>query len=566
MLDNIPKESLAENHSAENHLEKQDPPSRKRTSEALVLNKIPEESLAENHLAENHSEFKQDPPSKKRTGLVLLGLMLLATLGFFSLRNVAKPNKTDSSQTSERSGRKGKGRSMITPVTVAKVGQKTVPVQLQAIGNVQAESTVSVTPQIGGRITGVFFKKGQQVKKGQLLFTLDDQTQRAAIQQAQGTVAKDLALVQQARATVAKDQGLVEQARATLAKDQGLVQQARTTLAKDQALVRQAEATLTKDQAQGQYAQAQSNRYTNLYKQGAVSQDQAQQYSTSSQVNVATLQSDREAIANAQEVVKGDQVAIKNAQEVVKSDQVAIKNAQEVVKGDLAAIQNAQAVVASDQGALKNAQVQLSYAKIYAPISGQAGDLLVNQGNVVAANSTSPLLTIYQIRPIQVSFSVPEPQLPEIQKYASNNKLAVDATIPNTNNQIRGVLTFINNTVDNSTGTIKLIGEFNNAQGQLWPGQYVNTTLTLRTQPNAIVVPSQAVQNGPNGQFVFVVKPDNTVENVPVTVSSMMNGLNVIEKGLQPGQTVVTDGQANLISGSKVKVRSASKRAGGHHS
>ncbi|NMG18931.1 efflux RND transporter periplasmic adaptor subunit [Brasilonema bromeliae] len=516
--------------------------------EALVLDNIPKESLAQKNSAQNHLEFKQNPPSKKRTGLVLLGLVLLATLGFLGYRTFfAKPNKTETSQRSERSGRKG--RSMITPVTVAKVGQKTVPVQLQAIGNVQAQSTVSVTPQIGGRITGVFFKKGQEVKKGQLLFTLDDQTQRAAIQQAQGTVAKDLALVEQARATLAKDQGLVEQARATLAKDQGLV--------------RQAEATLAKDQAQAQYAQAQSNRYTNLYKQGAVSQDQAQQYSTSSQVNVATLQSDREAIANAQEVVKGDQVAIQNAQQVVKSDQVAIKNAQEVVKGDQAAIQNAQAVVASDQGALKNAQVQLSYAKIYAPISGQAGDILVTQGNVVAANSTSPLLTISQIRPIQVSFSVPETQLPEIQKYASNNKLAVDVTIPNTNRQIRGVLTFINNTVDNSTGTIKLIGQFDNAQGQLWPGQYVNTTLTLRTQPNATVVPSQAVQNGPNGQFVFVVKPDNTVENVPVTVGSMINGLNVIEKGLQPGQTVVTDGQANLISGSKVRVKPASKSAGG---
>ncbi len=492
-----------------------------------MLDNIPKESSAE-----NHEEFKQNPPSTKRIGFVLLGLMLFATLGFFGLRTVNKPNRTERSQ---RSGRQG--QSMITPVTVATVSQKTVPVQLQAIGNVQAESTVSVTPQVGGKITGVFFKKGQEVKKAQLLFTLDDQPQIAAIQQAKGTVARDLAQVQQARATLAKDQGLVQQARATLAKDQGLV--------------RQAQATLAKDEAQAQYAQAQSNRYSKLYKQGAISQDQAQQYSTNSQASAATLRSDREAIANAQEVVKGDQVAIANAQEVVKGDQAAIKNAE--------------AVVTSDEGALKNAQVQLSYTKIYAPIDGRAGDILVTQGNVVQTNnSTNPLVKISQIRPIQVSFSVPETQLLEIQKYMKDNKLTVNVTFPNSKTPpIQGVLTFVNNTVDNTTGTIQLISNFDNAQGQLWPGQFVNTTLTLTTKPNATVVPSQAVQNGPNGQFVFVVKPDMTVENVPVTVSSTVNELNVIEKGLQPGQKVVLDGQANLISGNKIRIKPAIKSAGG---
>ncbi len=492
---------------------------------------VSDESLSDNDL---HSSPKARSP--KRIGLALLGVALLATLGFLSYHAVVKPKTGSGSASGSRSGRSKDRGSQVTPVTVATVTQKTVPVQLQAIGHVQAGSTVSVTPQASGRITGVYFKKGQDVQKGQLLFTLDDQTQLAAIQQA--------------RATLAKDQAQVEQARAALARDQGQIEQAKATLAKDQGLVRQAEATLAKDEAQARYAQAQSKRYSDLYKQGAISQDQSQQYSTNSQVSAATLQSDREAIANAQQVVKGDQVAITNAQQVVKGDQAAIENAQAVARGD--------------EGALKNAQVQLAYTKIYAPTSGRAGDIPVTQGNVVQANSTNTLVTIAQIRPIQVYFSIPEKNLPDVQKYMQNGKLKVDVTFSGNNQPISGVLSSVNNTVDNSTGTIQLIGDFNNEQGKLFPGQFVNTTLTLTTQPNAIVVPSQAVQNGPNGQFVFVVKPDMTVQNVPVTVSSTVDGLDVIPKGLQPGDKVVTDGQANLIQGSKIRVKTASDSAGGN--
>ena len=514
-----------------------------------INHEIKNENLIENS---TQPQFKSSSP--KRTGLVILGVTLLAAAGLYGIHaGAAKPDKDG------KSARKG---PQVTPVTVAMVMQKTVPVQLQAIGNVQAASTVSITPQASGRITGVYFKKGQDVKKGQLLFTLDDRTQNAAIQQAQGTLAKDQALVQQARATLAKDLGQVEQARATLAKDQGQVEQARATLAKDQGLVRQAQATLAKDEAQARYAQAQSNRYGELYKQGAVSQDQAQQYSTNNQASAATLQADREAIANAQAVVRGDQVAIKNAEQVVKGDQIAIANAEAVVRGDQAAIKNAQAVVSSDQGALENVQVQSTYTKIYAPISGRAGNILVTQGNVVQANGTNPLVTIAQIRPIQVSFSVPESNLPQVQKYTSNGKLKVDVTFSGNNARpIPGVLTFVNNTVDNTTGTIQLIGDFDNAQGNLFPGQYVNTTLTLTQEPNATVVPAQAVQNGPNGQFVFVVKPDMTVENAPVAVSSTIDGLAVVQKGVQPGARVVTDGQANLVTGSKIRIKTASDSA-----
>ena len=453
--------------------------------------------------AENHLEFKLKPSRARRIGVVLICVTLLTTLGLFAIRTVIMPSSSSSADTAKNA----KGKQGIPVVTVAKVSQKTVPVQLQAIGHVQAEATVSVTPQVGGQINGVYFKKGQDVKKGQLLVTLDDRTETAAIQQVQGTLAKDRAQVEQAKAVLNKDSTQVGQAKANLAKDQ----------------------------AQAQFAQAQAGRYNSLLQQGAVSKDQAQQYSTNSRASEATLQADNQAIANAQAALSVDQAQIENAEGVVKAD----------------------------EGTLDSARVQLSYTKIYAPIDGRAGDILVNPGNVVQPNSNSPLLTIDQIHPIQVSFAIPEVNLPQIRKYARNNKLNVNVNFPNSNGgSIPGVLTFINNTVDNSTGTIQLLGKFDNSQGQLWPGQYVNTTLTLTTQPNATVVPSQAVQNGPNGQFVFVLQPDSTVRNVPVTVSSTMNGLNVIQQGLQPGETVVTDGQANLISGNKVRIKGASQSTG----
>ncbi|MBN3885443.1 MAG: efflux RND transporter periplasmic adaptor subunit [Nostoc sp.] len=500
---------------------------------------ISNESLTENSI---EPELPRSP-KKKKIRLVILGVILLAGLGLFGIHaSTAKSDKTEKS---------GRNKQQVTPVTVAMVTQKTVPVQLQAIGNVQSGSTVAITPQASGRIIGVYFKKGQEVKKGQLLFTLDDRSQAAAIQQAQGTVAKDQASVQQARDTLTRDLGQVDQARATLIKDQ--------------ALVRQAQANLAKDQAQAEFAQGQSDRYSALYKKGAISLDQAQQYVSNSKSATATLQADREAIAN--------------AEAVLKSDRVALTNAGAVVKGDQAAIVNAQAVVTSDQGALDNAKVQLSYSKIYAPIDGRAGNVSVTQGNVVQANSSAsltqgnalqtnstagttssstPLVTITQIRPIEVAFSIPETNLPQVQKYMQNGKLKVDVTFPNSQgHSTPGVLTSVNNTVDNTTGTIQLIGQFDNAQGNLFPGQFVNATLTLTEEPNATVVPSQAVQNGPDGQFVFVVKPDMTVENVPVTISNTIEGLDVVQKGPQPGDKIVTDGQANLVSGSKIRIKTA---------
>jgi len=181
----------------------------------------------------------------------------------------------------------------------------------------------------------------------------------------------------------------------------------------------------------------------------------------------------------------------------------------------------------------------------------------VHEGNLVKANADTPLVVINQISPIYVNFSVPEGYLPEIRKYRAHGELGVQAIVPNVNRPPEGLLSFLDNTVDTTTGTVKLKGKFDNRDRQLWPGQFVNVVLKLTTQPNAIVVPSQAVQTGQSGQYVFVIKPDMTAESRPVVAGSTVGGESVIEKGLQLGENVVTDGQLRLAPGSKVELKSA---------
>jgi multidrug efflux system membrane fusion protein len=165
-------------------------------------------------------------------------------------------------------------------------------------------------------------------------------------------------------------------------------------------------------------------------------------------------------------------------------------------------------------------------------------------------------VVLNQIHPIYVTFSVPEQHLADIKRYQAEAPLKVEAIIPNQEqNAAKGELTFIDNAVDSTTGTIKLKGTFQNPDNQLWPGQFVNVALTLRTQANAVVAPSQAVQTGQAGQYVFVVKPDMTVEYRPVVVAGSIGAETVIQKGLAAGETLVTDGQLRLVPGMKVAVK-----------
>src|SRR5215472_15461232 len=220
--------------------------------------------------------------------------------------------------------------------------------------------------------------------------------------------------------------------------------------------------------------------------------------------------------------------------------------------------ETAAATVRGDEAALENARLSLEYCTIRSPVTGYAGRIQIQQGNLVKANDTNPLVTINQVVPIYTSFSIPEQNIADIRKYQANGELKVQATFANASHApIAGKLSFLDNSADTTTGTIKLKAEFPNTDKALWPGQYVNVVLTLYEQKDAVVTPSAAVQNGPNGQYVFVVKPDMTVELRNIKVSRAEGDETVVASGLAPGDQVVTAGQLRLAPGSRVSVGKA---------
>jgi len=222
------------------------------------------------------------------------------------------------------------------------------------------------------------------------------------------------------------------------------------------------------------------------------------------------------------------------------------------------------ATVSADKAAVENATVQLDYATIRAPISGRTGALMVHEGNLVRANDQMPLVTINQIMPISVAFAIPEARLAELKRYLAGGSLRVTASPPNDDGPVAvGKIAFVDNAVDENTGTIRVKGTFPNTDRRLWPGQFVNVVVTLTTDPKAIVVPSVAVQNGQQGTFVFVVKTDQTVEMRPVTVERVSAAETVLASGVAPGDTVVTDGHLRLVPGSRISVKGDGQHADG---
>ncbi|MEO8428170.1 MAG: efflux RND transporter periplasmic adaptor subunit [Verrucomicrobiota bacterium] len=219
------------------------------------------------------------------------------------------------------------------------------------------------------------------------------------------------------------------------------------------------------------------------------------------------------------------------------------------------------ATVAADRAAIESARLQLAYCTILSPVNARAGKLLVNAGNVVK-NQDTVLVVLNQTRPIYVDFSVPEQELPRIREQAASARLKVevraqgDEARPST-----GELAVINNTVDTDTGTILLRAIYPNEEERLWPGQFVNTALTLFTMTNAVVVPSQSVQVGQEGQYVFIVTPELTVDARPVTVANRAGEEVVIKSGLRAGEQVVTSGQIRLVPGARVEIRKESARS-----
>jgi membrane fusion protein, multidrug efflux system len=216
------------------------------------------------------------------------------------------------------------------------------------------------------------------------------------------------------------------------------------------------------------------------------------------------------------------------------------------------------ATVAADKAAVETAKINLEYTSIYSPINGRTGSVGVKEGNLVKANDVPILVTINQIEPIYVSFSIPEQQLAELKQYSNTKSLKVEAAPQGGTQRFQGRLTFIDNSVDLTTGTIKLKATFDNAAHALWPGQFADVNMTLKSQPNAIVVPTAALQTSQNGTYVYVVEQDLTAKQQPVNVGWNVGEDTVIASGLQPGQRVVTDGQLRLTPGAKVDIKSGS--------
>lgn len=263
--------------------------------------------------------------------------------------------------------------------------------------------------------------------------------------------------------------------------------------------LRQAEANLLKSQAQLEYARGQETRYQDLLAKGFVSKEGYAQVRTN--------------------------------------------------------LESAQAAVAADQAAIESAKLQLQYATIRAPIGGRAGKVLVTEGNLVKANENPPLVVINQLSPIFVSFAVPEQHGPAIRAALKERRLPV--AVSEAGKSVTGELAFVDNAVDPATGTLKLRARFANAQRLLWPGDFVEAALTLGEEAGALVIPAAAVQSGPKGSYVFVIRDDQTVDQRPVSVSRSEGDEAVIAAGLQPGEQVVTDGASRLTRGTRVSVKPA---------
>jgi multidrug efflux system membrane fusion protein len=384
------------------------------------------------------------------------------------------------------------------PVGVAAVEQRPVPLQVLAVGTVQAYTTVGVKSQVAGQVQTVHFKEGDEVRRGDLLFTIDPRPLEAAVRQAEANVAKDRAQLRQTEAARGQRQ----------------------------AEITQAQANLERDLAQLANARVQEQRYSELVRKELVAREQYDQIRTALAATEATVAADR----------------------------AALENAQAASRAAEAMIDNARAAISAGEAMVETVRLQLAYTTIRAPMDGRTGNLLVQAGNVLKTGEDSPLVVIAQIRPIYVSFGVPERELDAIKTYRARGPVKVEALLDGGRKAVVGTVTFMNNTVDATTGTIQLKATFPNVDHALWPGQFVDVAVTLTTE-NALVVPAQAVQTGQKGPYVFVVKADSTVEARVVKVGRRLPREVTLDDGVKAGERIVTDGQLRLVPGARVDVK-----------
>ena len=268
-----------------------------------------------------------------------------------------------------------------------------------------------------------------------------------------------------------------------------------------EAALAQAKAALARDKATGKYNRAQAQRYKTLFDQGVIPAEQVDSFTSAADAS--------------------------------------------------------DAVVNADEAAVKTADLNLEYCTITSPIDGRTGTVMVKAGNLVKVADV-PIVVINQVNPIYVNFTVPQQFWPDIKEDIERRALHVTVTIPqNSGKPVEGTLTFVDNIVDSTTGTIHLRGTFENSQNRLWPGLYVSVLLTLSQQPNATVVPAYSIVTTQQGSYVYVVKANNTVEQRTVLPNRTIDNYTVVDKGLQSGEVIVTDGQVNLVPGAKIEVKNS---------
>ncbi len=379
---------------------------------------------------------KTSTRNRRYLAIGLIVIVAAATLTYFF---------TGSTEQQRRAGRFGADNGPV-PVLAASAQKADVPVYLDAVGTIRALNTVTVRPQVDGKLLKVGFKEGDDVKKGDLLAQIDPTTYQAQL---------------------------------------------------DQAIAKKAQ-----DEAQLSNAKMDLDRYERLAATNAINRQQA--------------------------------------------------DTQKALVAQYAAL------VKSDQAAIDNVQAMLSYTAIVAPIDGRTGIRMVDEGNIVhASDTTSAIVVITQVKPISVLFNLPQQELGQVNTAFAKGPLSVDAQRSDNDAVIdRGTLRVVDNQVDQTTGTVKLKAEFPNVDLQLWPGQFVNVRLLIDTLKDVVVIPTGAVQRGPNGTFVFVVKDDNTAAMRPITVAKQDETQTVVSNGVAPPERVVTTGFARLTDGGKVSISS----------
>jgi multidrug efflux system membrane fusion protein len=415
------------------------------------------------------------------------------------------------------------------PVTVATAVARDTSLYLDEVGKCVAYEVVSVQPQISGRIVKIHFADGADLRQGDRLFTIDPRPIETTVQQAEANVAKDEAQARQAEANAARDQAAVQQAQAALIQAQ--------------AQLGQVQANVVRDQAQLENARVQDQRYAELVRQGYVAREQADQVRTAMETAAATL--------------RADQAMVGSAQAAIAAADASLAQARAAVLAGQAAIENARASVRANQAVVESARLQLAYTEIRAPIEGRAGQRLADLGNVVTAN-TGSLLSIQRLDPIYAEFTVTESDLTDVQRNMAGGRLPVEVRLPDQpDTTMPGTLTFLDNTVQEGTGTVKLRATVPNRERRLWPGRFVNVRLVLGRIPGAVLIPAAAPQASAKGAFVYVVTDDGTAEIRPVTLGQRQGDLVIVAGGVKPGERVVTRGQIGVAPGGKVRIEDA---------